>query len=54
MSPYHMLPNVSFCGGCVRTVRTRVGLCQFAVGVHMVIEVAPAKYLAFIILEMAN
>ena len=51
MPSYNMLPNVGVCGGGVRTVGTRVGLGQLAVGVDMVIQVAPAKYSYLIILE---
>ena len=54
MPSYHMLPYVGLCGGCVRAVGTRVGFCQLAMGVHMVIQVTPAKYSSFIILEIAT
>ena len=50
MPSYNMLPYVGLCGGGVRTVGTRVGLCQLAVGVDMVIQMAPARYF-WVILE---
>ena len=43
MPSYHMLPNVCLCGGGVRAVGARVGLCQLSMGVDMVIQVAPEK-----------
>ena len=47
MPSYNMLPYVGLCGGGVRTVGTRVGLRQLAVGVDMVIQMAPARYFSW-------
>ena len=52
MPSYNMLPYVRLCGGGVRTVGARVGFRQLAVGVDMVIQVAPAKYSSLVILEI--
>ena len=52
MPSYNMLPYIGLCCGGVRTVGTGVGLSQLAVGVDMVIQVAPEKYSSLVILEI--